>query len=111
MLIVVRPPSAGQECRAPSRRRSRSHPPVLTDAEPRRVQAPRRKLVGLYGSRSCPAEITGVHAPSRQHTPAGPHRSSPAMARRAAHAAGSTVHNRLSAPGAADRYRTSERDR
>lgn len=109
MLILVRPPSAGQGGRAPSRRRPCSHPPPLTDTEAIRLPAAPRNLLGLYGLRSSPAGRMGVRTRNRRHTAADPHRSSPAMARRAAQAVGTTGHSLLSAPGAADCHRNSER--
>lgn len=111
MLIVIRPLSAGQGGRAPSRRRPRSRPPSLTDTEALRPAAAPRKPLGLYGPRSSPAGRMDVRARSRRHTAADPHRWSTAMATRAAQADGTMAHSQLSAPGAADRYRTSERNR
>lgn len=109
MLIVVRPPSAGQGGRAPSRWRPRSNPPSLTDTEAIRLAAAVRNPLGLYGSCSSPAGRMGVRAQNRWHTAADQRCSPPAMAMSGAQVTGTVVHSRLSAPGAVDRSGNSER--
>ncbi|AUX37634.1 uncharacterized protein SOCE836_098640 [Sorangium cellulosum] len=109
MLIVVRPLSAGQGGRAPSRRRPRSRPPSLNDTDAIRLTAALHNPLRLYGHRSSPAGRMGIRARNCRHTAADPHRASPAIAKGAAQATGTTGYSRLSAPGAADGYRNSER--